>query len=76
MSGPNNQNDSQMSAECQDKYHSSIKGIISATWKFSKHRNKSVDKQRGPAIKRSANFLREIKVIPYNISTIENLITK
>lgn len=76
MSGPNNQNDSQISSEYHPQYHSSIKGIISATWKFGKHRNKSTDKQKGPAIKRNTNFSREIKVVPYNISTIENLITK
>ena len=64
MSGPNNQNDSQMSEKCQDQYHLSIKGIISDIWKFNKNRNKFVDKQRGPAIKRSADFIREIKVIP------------
>lgn len=76
MSKPGGENDSQMSIEEVHPPYSTTKGIISATCKFNKLRNKSVGRQRGPAIKRNTNFKREIKVVPYNISTIENIITK
>jgi hypothetical protein len=58
-----------------EKQHDS-KAVISATCTYNNQRRRSVDRVSGSMIKRNFNFMREIKVIPYNISTIEHLLTK
>ena len=50
-------------------------GVISATCTFNNQR-RSAERMRGPMIKRNFNFLREIKVVPYNINKIEKILTK
>lgn len=80
-------NESNFTVETPQLQEDAIKGVISATCRLNgykilpwgeedKTRDRSADRHRGPAIKRNTNFLREIKVIPYNISTIEHLLTK